>query len=269
MIFFHGNTDHVPFLEAPIGVPGISFTNMPDRFIHSSDDDLWNIDRTQLGRNAVAGALIAYTMAIADDRLIAALAAETMGRGAERIGRNVRLGLSWLAGAADRDRAYRDATEQVRYAAQRERLAVRSLGEAAPGGAAWADALLQEMSRREQHAVHELELAYRLASGRAPPEPRFSDAAETRLQALRPVLAAGPREFHGARGQIAGVPGLHGLMAMEVLSAVDGERSGLDIYRYVAAQAREAGAHYYGTVTPAAVEQYLRNAEARGVIRLR
>ncbi|MBI5379927.1 MAG: right-handed parallel beta-helix repeat-containing protein, partial [Nitrospirae bacterium] len=34
--------------EAPIGVPAITFTNWPDNYIHTSDDDLWNIDRTQL-----------------------------------------------------------------------------------------------------------------------------------------------------------------------------------------------------------------------------
>lgn len=38
------------------------------------------------------------------------------------------------------------------------------------------------------------------------------------------------------------------------------------IYRFVAAEAREAGAYYYGTVTPGAVLEYLRNVEAAGSI---
>jgi hypothetical protein len=45
-------------------------------------------------------------------------------------------------------------------------------------------------------------------------------------------------------------------------------RSGLDIYRYVAAEAREAGAHYYGTVTPEAVLQRLQNMANAELIRL-
>jgi hypothetical protein len=52
------------------------------------------------------------------------------------------------------------------------------------------------------------------------------------------------------------------------MNAVNGERSGLDIYRYVAAEAREAGAHYYGTVTAEAVLEYLENAAAAELIRL-
>jgi hypothetical protein len=106
MIFFHTNSDHMTFLEAPIGVPGVSFTNMPDRFIHSSDDDLWNIDRTQLGRNAAAVALISYVMASADGEGAPVINANTVGRGMERMGHNVRLAFSWVAAAQDPEPAY-------------------------------------------------------------------------------------------------------------------------------------------------------------------
>ena len=70
------------------------------------------------------------------------------------------------------------------------------------------------------------------------------------------------------RDAIGGVPGLHDLMAYEVLNLVDGTRSGLDIARFVAAEAREAGAHYYGTVTPESVLAYLENAAKTGLVRL-
>jgi hypothetical protein len=269
MIFFHGNTDHVPFNEAPIGVPGITFTNMPDRFIHSSDDDLWNIDRTQLGRNAVAAALIAYAMASADTETAPALAAETAGRGAQRLARNLGLGLTWIATAADRPAAYHRAVEQVRYAAERERRAAASLREIGTGASPLADALLRSLEQREAQALRELEAGYRAFTGQPrPPAARTGDA-ERQLAALRPTLVAGPREFLTGRGRIAAVPGLHGLMAMEVLSLVDGRRTALDIYRYVAAQAREAGEHYYGTVTPDAVHHYLQNAAEVGLVRMR
>ncbi|MCI0355779.1 MAG: hypothetical protein L0099_12175, partial [Acidobacteria bacterium] len=76
------------------------------------------------------------------------------------------------------------------------------------------------------------------------------------------------KAFLTARSQIAAVTGLHPLMAFEVLNFVNGTRSGLEIYRLVASEAREAGAHYYGTVTPEAVLQYLENAAKPGLIRL-
>jgi hypothetical protein len=52
------------------------------------------------------------------------------------------------------------------------------------------------------------------------------------------------------------------------MNLVDGRRNGLDIYRFVAAQAREAGEHYFGSVTAEAVERYLENAAAQELIRM-
>ncbi|HEX8276858.1 MAG TPA: M28 family peptidase [Longimicrobiaceae bacterium] len=269
-IWFHNNTDHMPFNEAPIGVPAVTFTNMPDHFIHTSDDDLWNIDRTQLGRNAAAVAMIAYAMASADDRSAPVLAAETAGRGAQRLARNLGLGLSWIAVAEDGDRAaaYARAVEQVRYAARRERRALGSLAGISPAGRRMTGPLLAELDRQEAQALRELALKYRLVAGRGAPSAPALGEAERRLAAIRPALVAGPTEFLEKRGQLPSVPGLHGLMAHELLNFVDGRRTGLEIFREVAAEAREAGSHYFGTVTPEGVMQYLEGAQRVGVLRM-
>lgn len=268
-IWHHNQSDHQTFNEAPIGIPAVSFTNMPDRFIHSSDDDLWNIDRTQLQRNAVAVALIAYVMASADSAALPALMAQTAGRGAERIGRNLRLGLGWIASLPDKSEAWVRAGDQLRYAAERERQAVRSLAEVAAGAAGMVEPMAPEVDRREAQALRELELAWRQATGQRTPPRRVLTAVETELAGLRPSLAAGPREFLAGRGEVANVPGLHGYMGPEIASAVNGKRSGLEIYRFIAAEAREAGDHYFGVVTPEAVLQYLRNLERAGLVTLK
>jgi hypothetical protein len=268
-IWFHDQSDHMTFNEAPVGIPAVSFTNMPDRFIHSSDDDLWNIDRTQLQRNALAVALIAYAMASADSASLPALMAETAGRGAERIARNLRLGLVWLATRADKAGALADALDQLQYAAGRERQAVRSLGQIGTGLAASVEPMALEIDHREAQARKELELAWRQATGQRTPPRRVLTGPEAQLAALRPVVTAGPREFLDGRGRITSVPGLHGYMAPEVINAIDGRRTGLEVYRLVAAEAREAGAHYYGTVTAEAVLKYLQNLEAAALVRLR
>jgi hypothetical protein len=267
VVFFHNNTDHMTFTETPIGVPGVTFTNMPDRFVHSSDDDLWNVDPTQLGRNAAAAALIGYAMAIADSGSMSVLAAETVGRGVERLGRNLRLGLSWIATADDKAAAYLKAVDQVRFAAERERAAVRSLGEIGESGSRLIPALMEELATRERGILREVEGAYQRATGGRPSPRRQLSEVERRLAGMRPVLVGGPQEFHEKRGDIGGVRGLHPLMAFEVLNAVSGDRSGLDIYRYVAAEAREAGSHYYGTVSPDAVLEFLQNAVGTELIR--
>jgi len=269
VIFFHSNSDHMTFNEAPIGVPGTSFTNMPDRYIHSSDDDLWNVDRTQLGRNAAAVALMAYTMAGADASSSTRLIAETVGRGMERLGRNVRLAQTWLANEADKEAAYKDAANQVWYAAERERLAINSLGEIDSNVGGRIDGLLEELGRREQQAMRDVQLAYRQATGqRRSPGVELTET-ERQLADFRPRIIAGSTEFLAGRRQISNVAGLHGLMAHEILNAIDGDRTALDVYRFVAAEAREAGAHYYGVVTAEMVSQYLENAAAVGLVAVR
>ena len=267
MIFFHGNTDHIPFNEAPIGVPGVTFTNMPDRFIHSADDDLPTVDRTQLGRNATSAALIAYAMATADEKSAPALAAETSGRGAERMGRNLRLGLGWISTEGDRAAAYRKAVQQVRYAAERERSAAASIAQIHPAAARISASLAQSVSGRETQALREIDAHYRAVTGNAPPSAPAPDDTEKQLIAMKPAIAAGPREFLDGRGAIAGVAGLHGLMSFELLNLVDGRRNGLQIYQILAAEAREAGDYYFGVITPEAVLQYLRNAATAKMIR--
>jgi hypothetical protein len=267
MIFFHNNTDHMTFNEAPIGVPGITFTNMPDRFIHSADDDLETVDRTQLGRNAVSAALIAYIMATASDSTAGALAAETAGRGAERMGRNLRLGLEWISAGPDRVSAYYKAVDQVRYAAERERAAAASLGQINSGASALASSAAQSVSQRETQALREIDSHYRTVTRQAPPSARTLNSEERELAAMKPAIAAGPTEFLAGRGQIAGVPGLHSIMSWELLNWIDGRRNGLDIYRNLSAEAREAGAHYFGTVSSAAVLQYLKNSITSKMVR--
>ena len=96
-VWYFGDSDHQSFLDA--GVPAITFTNNPDPYIHSNLDDLFQIDRTQLGRNALTVALIAYTMAAADARR----------RAVDRRGRRSRAGAArWQCAHRAADDRWRD-----------------------------------------------------------------------------------------------------------------------------------------------------------------
>jgi hypothetical protein len=270
-LFFHLNTDHLTFNETPIRIPGVTFTNWPDPYIHSSDDDLWNVDPTQLGRNAASVALIAYTMASADAGDVGVLAAETAGRGLERFARNLRLGFGWIATEADKPAAYKRAVEQIRYAAARERRALTSLRSIdAVAADPLVAPLLQGLQERETQALREIERAYRAVTRQSQLPKLQRSSVENQLARLRPVVVGGPREFLPLRREVQrpGIPDLHYLMSFETLNAADGERTGLEIYQYVAAEAREGGRHYYGVVTPDAVLKYLEYVAQLGLIQL-
>ena len=267
MVWYHEDSDHETFNESPIGIPAISFTNMPDRFIHSSEDDLWNIDPTQLGRNAVSAALMAYVMASADSMSAPALVAETVGRGEERIARNLRLALGWIAEPGAAAPAFHRALDQIAYAADRERRAVRSLAEI---GVRAVDPtpLVAALDRREAEAASRVRDAwYRSTNTRTTPA-RPESPAEQQLRLVLPVITGGPREFLAHRLEVKEIPGLNPIVRGEIFCLIDGKRSGWDIFRLVAAEAREAGAVYYGVITPDQVAQSLRAIAATGLVRI-
>jgi hypothetical protein len=263
-VWYFGDSDHQSFLDA--GVPAITFTNNPDPYIHSNLDDLFQIDRTQLGRNALTAALIAYTMASADAPQFDAIATEVVGRGQERLGRSVRLALQAFDGATNRAAAYSTAVDQVRYGADRERRAIRSLGGIAPSVAPNVPALLAELDRRAAQAIRDVNAALTRAGGALPARPALS-SIESELAGLTLKRTAAPKEWLAQYDRIDWGNSLNGYIAREVLQAIDGTRTGLDIYRLVAAEAREGGEHYYGVVRPEAVLALLRNVQQLGLVK--
>ncbi len=270
--FFNGS-DHQQFNEAGIGVPAVDFTNWPDEYIHSTDDELWNVDPTQLQRNAVAAAAIAYVVAAADEASVPALAAEVYGNGVSRIGRELKLGLQFLTTGAKSElpEAYKRATNQLRQAVKRETEAVMSvakLGDQNGRGAALVAGMAGHLAAQEKVWQAEIDLLYTALAGAPVPAPTLSEK-ERQLAKKIPLLVYPPRDFYAAKAKIKPVKDLHNWMGYEALLFVNGQNSYLDIFNALSAEALSAGDFYYGTVTPEKVEEYLDNAVAAGAIRLK
>ena len=269
LIPFHNSTDHQVFNMGIIGIPAVTFTNWPDEYIHSTDDDLWQIDPTQLKRNAVAVAAAALYLASAGEREVPELVAAIYGGALERMGREASMAMRWIVDAApaERPHAYSRAATLVRQSARRERQAldsVRVFATKADGG----ERLLAEVSDllpSEEAAEARLAEFYRAAAGEEPPERKWTPR-EKELRSRIPSLVASVKAFLAGRGKLERPRGLHPLMAYEALNFVDGTRSYLDIYEMSAAEADAAGAWYYGEVTLEDVASYLDSAERAGML---
>ena len=266
MIPFHNNTDHMTFNEAPIGVPGITFTNWPDNYIHTSDDDLWNIDRTQLQRNAFAVAAMAYTVARAANDEADAIAGEMLSRGSRRIAEAFGVASKLIREESDKAHAFRLAKNQVGQAVRLESRAVGSLADVAPDRKVLIDSIAASFMRLGRGYEIELAAYYRTVTGDAtPPEMRLTQK-EKELREMVPEVVAGPAEFLGKREKVEKVEDLHGLMAFEILNFIDGQRNGLEIYEATVAEALQGGADYYGTVSPEQVGEYLEKLVSSGLV---
>lgn len=269
-----GGSDQEVFCDALVRVPGVALINNPDAYIHSSDDDLPNIDATQLKRNAFIVAAAAVFLANAGDEDVPMIAGEVFSRAVKRLGADLRTAVNHVRenGGGDSARSYAEARNLVEQAVVRERQAVESvLVFARPGGphAAFVKARAARISGIGAEIGRELDAFYlEIAKSKRLPAP-VPTAEEKEMAGRVPMNAGTLDEYFGRRGWAVDFPGLHPIMAKECYCFVDGTRSYLDIFRAVQAEALSAGEFYYGRVTPGAVRALLDAAVAKGVLKLR
>ena len=267
---FYDSTDHMPFNDGRVGVPGTSLTNWPDPYIHSSDDDLWQIDATQLRRNAFVTAATAYTIASMSDDGIPRLAALMVGGAQQRLARDSATALNRLLDetAGSPRQRYMDAVILIAAARDREVGAIESaFALVSPGSA--AETLLKNVREKVQLLTQWLkrdldsfsEQTAGQTTGGTPTEEE--QAAHNRIPEWKATLL---QALTGEATVPGGIRGLHGHYAFEVRNLINGQRSVFEIYGIVRAASLSAGEWYYGPVELETVSQYLKNLEEAGAI---
>jgi hypothetical protein len=263
MVPYFDSTDHHSFTPRHVGVPGASLTNWPDQWIHSSADDLENVDATQLERNAVVVAAVAHYFAALEDDDVPALAAYMAARGRARVAADAATAVAHLVRSkpGDRAEAWVPASALVRESHTREDRALQSLDRLDPAGrsreiVAGGRQRLEESRRAE---VEGLERVWVALTGTALPAPVPDETARA-LSRVVYAPSGDAAELSRRLRKVEAPTGLHPLMKFEVLNFADGRRTGWEIYEAVAAEALSAGEWYYGTVTPAHVKAVLDSA---------
>jgi Peptidase family M28 len=259
LIPFHNNTDHQVFNMAPVGIPAVTFTNWPDDYIHSSDDDLWQIDPTQLERNAVAVAGSAWFIATAGAPELRVLAAQAVGRALERIGHDTRRATEISLSASEPSMSDR-AEAVVRESVAREQRALRTMAALSRESGTGVVAVALEQLPTAADVVARLRA---LVPATSPAKPA---AQLVEADARVPVFVDDVAGFMDRRKALKRPTTLHPLMAYEALNFVDGARTVSEIFRAVAAEADLAGDWYYGQVTRDDISSYIESAASAGIL---
>jgi len=272
MVPYFDSTDHHDFTPSFIGVPGTSLTNWPDEFIHSTGDDLENIDATQLERNAVVVAAVAAYFAALGDEQAATLAAYAAGRARTRIAADVATAVAHLSAAAPDGRAtaFRAARNLVLQSHRKETARLATLRRLSPKGravetAAWASQRLEDQLATDLDTV---ERAYTALTGKNPPNLDLSKDEKAMAQRIY-APASTPGAWYDALEKLGPSPKLHSMMRFEALNFCDGRRNAWEVYEAVAAEALSAGDWYYGSVSPADVADLLERAAKAGALSLK
>jgi hypothetical protein len=247
-----GSSDHMTFLDGPVNVPAVAMINWDDDYIHSSDDDLDQIDQTQLQRNIFIVGAMAYFLAFAEDGRVATIAGETYAQGARRLANDLKVAMRLLAESAKAaDDGWKPAAMMIEQGVLREAKALSSarvFAGANQNAAKAIEELGARMKGKEADLMADLQAYYRQIHGKNP-QPIGLTAEETAASKKIPANAAPLEAYFSNRDQVRFRGNLHGLMRDEVFNFVDGKRSYYDIYKAVYAEAAAAGAWYYGTVS--------------------
>jgi Peptidase family M28 len=272
MLPYFGLSDHEVFTGAQVGVASTALINWPDPYIHSTGDDLGNVDATQLQRNAFVVAAVALFFSGAGDEGIAALASYSGARAQARLAADVATAMARVAeaGPSGRDAAYRLGRNLIHQSHTKEAAALSWVRRLAPKNGRAAEVASRAASwidDGEGDDFAALERAYVGLTGKNPPNPDLSQ--EERAMASQVYVPVAGAAFEDAIRKVRHVEGLHPAMQAEVFNFADGKRNALDVYDAVASEALSGGAWYYGAVSPADVKEALDRAVAAGAFTTR
>jgi hypothetical protein len=248
---YFDSSDHRVFVEGIFGIPAVGLINMDDQLIHSSDDDLFNVDPTQMARNNFIVTALSYILAFAEKDDVPLIANETYAHGIRRLAKDLAVASRLLQTEAGNREVWKDASLIVEEGIERERRALESIriftaGDGKAGGIIDSYGKRLEDKSKEMAAI--LSDAYQTLHGSKPSTPGLS-AAEQAADRRIPINNKDVDAYFTKRQGVRAGGKLQRLMQDETYNFVNGQRSYYDIYRAVRAESLVHGEWYYGPVS--------------------
>ena len=256
---FFNASDNLNFVEGAIGVPAVGLINWDDYYIHSSDDDLWQIDATQLQRNAFIITSMAYYLGKSESEELPLLLSETYAQGNKRLANDLQAAFHQIQSQSDTILGWKNANIIIEQVIIREERALKSIIRLLGTDAVIVNKIntvSKQLQTKKKSMIAEASNVFSNAYNAKIPKVALTaqeQAATKKIPKNTPLL---DDYFGKRRGGVAGVQ-IHSTMRMEVFNFVDGKRSYYDIYKAVLAESLAAGTWYYGTVTLNAVVKLL------------
>lgn len=245
---YFNSSDHMTFVEGIIGVPAVATINWDDPYIHSSDDDLYQIDQTQLHRNAFLMGATAYILAFADEKSIPLFVGETFAQGEKRLANDLQTAIRVLQDSRKEiNDGWKDARLLIEQGVEREVRAINSSLVFNKQSSIVND-LASRMKSKKNEFMDDIGSYYKQLHG-TPFSTSLPDSLELASSRKIPANISSLKEYFANRGKANFRSNLHSLMRDEVYNFVDGKRSYYDIYKAVRAEQLAGGSWYYGTVT--------------------
>ena len=269
---FFNASDNLNFVEGAIGVPSIGLINWDDYYIHSSDDDLWQIDATQLERNAFIVGSMAYYFGKAEKDQTNFLLAETYAQGAKRLANDLQAGFNQIQSNPDNLEGWKNANILIEQGIQRELRALNSVAKIAgidQSSLKSIASVAEQMKSKQPVLLNEITDFYKRKNG-VDKTPAIKLSAEELVAAKKiPANHTVLDTYFAKRSRnLSGVT-MHSTMRFELFNFVDGKRTYYEIFKALKAESLAAGAWYYGNVTLDDVVKLLDSNVEKGALILK
>jgi hypothetical protein len=269
LVPYFDSSDHRVFVEGIIGIPAVGLIDMDDDLIHSSDDDLFNVDQTQLARNNFVVCALSYILATTEEKDVQLVATETFAHGTRRLANDLAVANRRLH--EDADVGWKDANLLIEQGIAREKAALETIRPFA-GSDAEAGGIIDSFSARLDVEAKEMmtviQEAYEALHGGKPSPVRLSADEEAAAKKIPANIVDVDAYFQNRRkAEFDG--DMEGLMQSETYNFVDGKRSYYDIYKAVRAESLAHGEWYYGPVSLKDVVDLLDAAVEAGALELK
>ena len=269
-------SDHIFFNSGGVGIPGVTFIDLPFGSHHSQNDKLELIDPTQLKRIAFLGAVGAYCIASTGPEESFKIIDEVHHCGKTRLEKEMRLVKSVLRESAKDNIAlhYTSAKNVIRYGFKREYQALKSTKLFIKGNREAADYLskkLRKMERLENECLTEVDEYHKMMCRKLSVKLKIMEPAKQETE-LRKIVPTRKPELKGAFGILNTYPDDKyafqkytpmSAYLYELFNLMDGTRNMLDIIRQVDAEALSSN---YQTFTIEEVVEFIGLLKDEGII---
>lgn len=270
-------SDHIFFNSGSVGIPGVTFIDLPFGSHHSQNDKLDLLDPTQLKRISFLCAATAYCIATASPDNSFRIIDEIYYSGKSRLEKEMKLAKSILRNSDEKtlDAYYRSADNLIAHAFEREKRCLTSTRVFVKTNKEAANDLKQSISKTDrfrEECLGEIRDLYQNMCRTLGIEPGKASLSEEEVEFQNIVPLRNPK-LKGAFGILNTYPddkyvfkdfSPMSAYLYELLNMMDGERNLLEIVRAVDAEALSSN---YRTYTFKEISDFLQLLKKEGIIK--
>jgi len=240
LVPFIGASDHVLFIQNPIGVQAMQFNHWTDNYYHTNEDRPDKSDPTELKRVCIIATCAYYYIANASKNEARETAWEISCRGAQRLEEVTRQSINLLNDKNNINIRYKSAINKIEQNFIKEKKSIESVSLFSEDEDImnFVKSLVAGLEKQMNTDIEKLKRYYETLTGKNAPEITLTkDEKKYRHIVPRYVIKNYTEEYDKANDKMQKDWGqylrLYGDVAFEVRNFIDGERSILDIYKAV------------------------------------